>query len=365
MWNNPLILGLVGATAVAAAIGVNVYLWEDEVDAPPAPTEQAAKPAAAPPEPAAPAQVKEKTDKPTFDVVRVTPEGDAVIAGRAKPKSTVAIIDSGQFVGQLNADDRGEWVFVPDKPLQPGSRQLTLEQREDGQKPVASDDVVVVVVPEKDKDIAGRPAKKPTQALALKFPRAGDGPSTVLQKPTPESAVKTLSVDTVDYDDAGRLHISGRGWPKRTVQLYLDNKIISRIAIDANGGWRLKPDSPVAAGLYKLRADEVNAAGKVTARIEIPFARAEPLDSMPPEPFVIVQPGNSLWRLARRAYGSGFRYTTIYAANEDQIKDPDLDLPGPGLRGPANQLALSKSAVAARRSKVTSAPVRSSRRKMR
>lgn len=356
--NQPLVLVVSGIGFVVTAIGVNFYLLNDEAEAPSAPKLETASPAA----PAAPAikaagparqntggnaskKAAEKTaekaaekpaEKPTFDVVRVTPQGDAVIAGRAKPKSTVVIIDNGQFVGQLDADDRGEWVFVPDKPLAPGSRQFSLEQRSGPDaEPVVSDDVVIVVVPEKDKDIAGRPAKAPVQALALKFPRAGDGPSTVLQKPKPESAAKTLSVDTVDYDDAGRLHISGRGEPERVVQIYLDNRLIGRSQVDGNGGWRLKPDAPVAAGLYTLRADEVGLSGKVHARIELPFARAESLNATPPEPMVIVQPGNSLWRLARRMYGSGFRYTTIYAANRDQIKDPDMIFPGQVFAVPA------------------------------
>ena len=43
---------------------------------------------------------------------------------------------------------------------------------------------------------------------------------------------------------------------------------------------------------------------------------------------MIVQPGNSLWRIARRVYGSGFQYTVIYAANAGQIRDPDLIFPG-------------------------------------
>ncbi|MCM0019941.1 MAG: LysM peptidoglycan-binding domain-containing protein, partial [Tagaea sp.] len=39
-------------------------------------------------------------------------------------------------------------------------------------------------------------------------------------------------------------------------------------------------------------------------------------------------PGNSLWRISRRIYGEGLRYTTIYAANREQIRDPDLIFPG-------------------------------------
>ena len=43
---------------------------------------------------------------------------------------------------------------------------------------------------------------------------------------------------------------------------------------------------------------------------------------------MFVQPGNSLWRLARRSYGEGLRYTDIYEANKDQIRNPDLIYPG-------------------------------------
>ena len=41
-----------------------------------------------------------------------------------------------------------------------------------------------------------------------------------------------------------------------------------------------------------------------------------------------MQPGNSLWRIARRNYGEGPRYTVIYQANKERIKDPDLIYPG-------------------------------------
>ena len=41
-----------------------------------------------------------------------------------------------------------------------------------------------------------------------------------------------------------------------------------------------------------------------------------------------MQPGNSLWRIARRNYGEGIRYTVIYQANREQIRDPDLIYPG-------------------------------------
>jgi nucleoid-associated protein YgaU len=43
---------------------------------------------------------------------------------------------------------------------------------------------------------------------------------------------------------------------------------------------------------------------------------------------VIIRKGDNLWTISKRTYGQGTRYTTIYLANRDQIRNPDLILPG-------------------------------------
>jgi nucleoid-associated protein YgaU len=43
---------------------------------------------------------------------------------------------------------------------------------------------------------------------------------------------------------------------------------------------------------------------------------------------VIIRRGDTLWQISRRVYGQGVRYTTIYLANEGQIKNPDMIEPG-------------------------------------
>lgn len=42
----------------------------------------------------------------------------------------------------------------------------------------------------------------------------------------------------------------------------------------------------------------------------------------------IIRSGDNLWTIARRVYGEGMRYTQIFEANTDQIRDPDLIYPG-------------------------------------
>lgn len=282
---------------------------------------------------------------PTFDVVRVNPKGDAVIAGRATPGATVIILDGDTEIGRVVADDHGEWVYVPGKPLSPGKRELGLRMEIPGKKPVLSDQVVMLMVPERSKDLAGKDARG-SQALALMMPRSGQGPSTILQKPVGPAAIPSpLGLDAVEYADKGAdktialsgvadtpgndIIITGHAPANATVNVYLNNAFIGQVHADANGVWRLKPAKPVKPGMYTLRIDQVDGGGKVLARMEFPFSRTQTdTRALKPGSFVVVQPGNSLWRLARRTYGEGVLYSTIYQANTDQIKDPNLIYPG-------------------------------------
>lgn len=154
--NRPLLVTIAGVVAVAIAIGLNYFFSQEKADDKAIPKQAIAKTQPGP-KPAAKSADKPKIIgpiKPSFDVVRVNPKGDTVMAGRAEPGSTVIILDRGKIIGKVKADKRGEWVFVPDKPLASGSRQLSLEMRTAGQAPVKSESDVVLIVPERQKDIA-------------------------------------------------------------------------------------------------------------------------------------------------------------------------------------------------------------------
>lgn len=280
---------------------------------------------------------------PSFDIVRINPDGGMVIAGRAAPHSMVSVTADGQKIGSIAADDRGEWVLLPDTKLAPGNHQLAISSQLTGQTAVASQDVVVVVVPQPQIASNGQTtgqaqtataANQPTQPLAVVVPGNNQG-SVVLQAPAPPQS-GLLILQSVDYDAEGRLIIGGQAPPGEEVRAYLDNRYLGVAKADQAGRWHIKPEDLVAPGLHSLRIDEVDANGKVLARVESPFSRAQPVDVAAGNQVVVVQPGNSLWLIASRTYGSGFRYTAIYQANKGQISDPDLIYPGQIFKLPSN-----------------------------
>ena len=274
---------------------------------------------------------------PSFDVVRVEPTGDTVLAGRAAPNSKVTVLDNGRPLGTVTADEKGEWVFLPDRPLEPGSRELSLESEDAAGTKLLSEDVVVMSVPDTrtaDGDGAsGESAQSQEEAIAVLTPRDGgavEGGSQILQAPKGEGISEgDLVLEAVDYGQDGGITVSGRGKPGTTVRLYLDNEAIGEVQPDAEGRWSYRVARELPFGVYQLRADQVNQDGEVMARVETPFSRVEfARADLPDEKFVIVQPGNSLWRIARGTLGQGVQYTVIYEANADQIRDPDLIYPG-------------------------------------
>jgi len=311
MRNNGLIAGGIAAV-LALLIGAYFLFFHKggtgEAPAPQASVESEAKPAV---------PVEDKSI-PTFDIVRVERDGSTVIAGRALPGARIEVKAHGEVVGTATADERGEWVVVLDKPLEPGDIELRLTAHNpDGSTKDSLQSVAVSV-----------PAQRENPALVV-MSEPGKA-SRVLQGPGVPSDAGNLVLEAVDYDENGNLIISGKADPGASLRIYVAGKPVGDATADASGHWELRPGAPIAPGQYMLRIDQIDAAGKVVARVELPFERGEPgaVAAALKAGKVVIQPGNNLWNIARELYGSGFRYTVIYEANKSQIRDPDLIYPG-------------------------------------
>jgi nucleoid-associated protein YgaU len=298
------------------------------------------KTAAPPEEPAlvAPRDAGSGT-RPSFDIVRVEPDGRAVIAGRAAPGTEVELRSGDQVIDRVRASRRGEWVAIPAMPLSPGDQTLTAVSSGEDAPPIESDQVVVVAVPEPTRpepssaEVIGE-AEKP---VAVLLPRDRTGPGRILQAPGRLSAEGSLALMTVSYDDEGKILLSGEAPPGVPVRIYVDNRPAAVVVGDAKGTWTSGLDENLQPGTYTLRLDQLDAKGQPVARLETPFTRVSepPVAGELQVDYVVVQPGNSLWRIARRLSGKGLDYVHIYGTNKVQIRDPDLIYPGQVFEIPA------------------------------
>ena len=286
------------------------------------------------------------SNMPKFDLVRVEPTGEAVIAGRASPGASVRLLNNGLVIAQVKADENGQFAIVP--PVLPrGDHLLTLQI--EGQPVSPQAQTVAVAVPADGKGEVVVALAEPGIATRILSDRA---PAANNPAPGTPAPVPVLAIRSVDVDEAGGFYATGSGAPGSIIRLSLNGVVVASVQTGEEGRWSLKIERGLNAGAYAVRADQVDAAGKLLAQAEVPFdypgrrqqsaATTTPLTTpeavvTPPSGgpdavvsevhSVTVQRGDSLWRISQRMLGDGTRYTQIYAANNGQIRNPALIYP--------------------------------------
>ena len=312
----------------------------------------------------------------------------------------------GAEVATAAANARGDFAFLTDLPLTGAPRELKL-QVTDAAGTVTMSQQSVVLAPRAQAEAQVAAAQEAEAAAPETTEPAAEAPTVLLSDGSGLSVLSpprmggNVVIDSISYDATGAVTLAGRAGGAGEVRVYVDNAAFATAPIAANGAWQvLLPE--LAGGLYTLRVDEVDGAGKVVSRFETPFQResaevlaaameatrpgtataaddetaAEPVAAVvpetgaaPAEPAVLatgaapatpavlaaveaeaaagapetaatdalptpqliqvtVQPGFTLWAIARENYGDGFAYVRVYEANRAQIRDPDLIYPG-------------------------------------
>jgi nucleoid-associated protein YgaU len=323
----------------------------------PAPAQQAASQAVSPP-PLTP---------PSFDIVRVEPSGEAVIAGRADPEAQVTLLRDGSEHDKAKTDPVGQFAMVP-PPFKPGTYDLSLASTTADGRSERSRQTVTVSVPagsDGEVIVALASPDKPTQVLRQK----ASGQLETAQKPivTTPGARPSVALTTVEAEDSGKFFVTGAAAPGAVVRLYLNETFLAAATAAQDGRFSFTISRGLAPGAYRVRIDDVDPKGTVLSRAEVPFdfaprvasaapasgqadasaapaapetsvAAAEPKMDVPVSSASdVVVPsinattvvrGDSLWRISKRVYGRGLRYTVIYQANQQQIRDPHRIYPG-------------------------------------
>jgi nucleoid-associated protein YgaU len=167
----------------------------------------------------------------------------------------------------------------------------------------------------------------------------------VAEEPKPPEP--EVGVAAVEAETNGALYIAGTATEPGPVRVYVDDELVGEATPTEGGTWLIETEREMPPGEYRIRADQIEeGSGKVIVRAEVPFEReievavlkqsnesadpggAEVSGSVAGPMSVIIKRGDNLWRISREMYGHGVRYSTIYQANKDQIRNPNRIYPG-------------------------------------
>jgi len=324
------------------------------------------------------------TDEPRPEAMTEAGQAAVAPAGTAKPDSTETAAAAPGEVAAPSTESTAEQTMAmapaandaaarsaPDQPAADQSAAapaadagtaaagaMASDQSEQAAEPEAQ-----VAATEADESGSGQPGTDAGQVAAAESNATAmpeDQADAVA--PTPEMAAKSepepvveepkreyrLALDAVETE--GRMvYAAGTGNPGTLVRIYADDTYIGETATNDDGRWLLETEAEIAAGNVVVRADELQeGSADVVRRAEVPFFKQADAIALLPTTAeagagagenaaggellaprsVIIRSGDNLWTISRRTYGRGIRYTTIYQANNDQIRNPHLIYPG-------------------------------------
>jgi len=281
---------------------------------------------------------------PAFSTVGVDNRGRASFTGTASPGDAITILHAGKTLGSGIADRDGGWNIDFKVPNVREDFPLELSARRSGGQVVSSPQRAVLSPP----DSAGG-----LQHITLETIQSEGKPAVVATSDDPEVGIV---IEKVDADKDGTAVLKGRSDPGSTLRASIDGTAAGEAKVGGDGKWVLavKNDTAKAASGVSLvlsgadgkeldRADvplklaanpmKTAAAAAAAASVAAAVTASSPATGVTPATvqkgrYVKVRRGDSLWRIARRYYGDGRRWTHIYNANRRKIQDPDFLKPG-------------------------------------
>jgi nucleoid-associated protein YgaU len=251
------------------------------------------------PEPdAAPTQDRPASPRNALAVEAIEIEGGTVfVAGRGAAGSTVRVYANEILLGEARVSDGGRFLIETQTDLPVG-------------------DYIVRA------DIIG-PGGEVTARAAVPFQREpGEAVAAVapVEAAPPASEAEPAASETTTGDDVAAADPVSQPEPSREADA---SEAPAATAESSSEETAPTPESPAAASTEAAPEAPADVAAATPAIEETMAAPLEAADGA-----VIIRRGDTLWRISRRVYGRGVRYSTIYLANQEQIRDPDMIWPG-------------------------------------
>lgn len=268
----------------------------------------------------------------TLSTVDYNDAGDIIFSGTGRSDSSIRLYVDNAPVGDAAVAGDGTWSFAGKEQIRPGTHTLRVDQLH------------------ADGNVAQRielpfMRAKPQQVAALNESVQAKTEPGRNEPATPETAAEqtpAAAAEPVPAPSSAPVAETQPATPSAEASAAPDEPPAPEpSAMEATQGTEIAgvATPPVAESTAQEPAATADAAA------------AAPAIVMPRKGQIVIQPGNSLWRISRVIYGRGIEYTVIYEANRTQIRNPDLIYPGqifatpgaepPGLIDPANQTPLA------------------------
>ena len=263
------------------------------------------------------AQLQSSDNLPFIEAVEIDGR-EVFVAGRAEPGRLLRVYANDILLDQTRVSPEGRFLVEAERDLPVGDYIIRADVLADDGLTVIARAAVPFERPEGEQIAAVAPGAMPRQSE--------DMPQTDGREALPED-------DRGDRkaSDAQAINSAGQAGASADEQPAAGGSAASKsVTNNADEGSASDETQPIAQSGGSQEEQTASASADGSARhsdqggaVAATLPRLQPVEGA-----VIIRRGDTLWQISRRVYGRGIRYTTIYLANQDQIRNPDLIWPG-------------------------------------
>ncbi|MDA9998844.1 LysM peptidoglycan-binding domain-containing protein [Planktomarina temperata] len=228
----------------------------------------------------------------TIDTISYSSNGDVILGGRGQAGNFVRIYLENQFLATSKIAADGYWALEL-SDLEPGIYTLRVDELN------AAGDVVSRAETPFKREAAEELAELMAAGTETEEPSA-EGPS--------ESAAET---QVVDAEALASVEPEAADDPQ-------PEEVVTQEEVN------------VQAEVAELKPQGEQSSDGGSLAVEGQPADTASVLRTPSKKFRVrtVQPGSTLWAIAKESYGAGIEYFKVFEANKERIRDPDLIYPG-------------------------------------
>jgi nucleoid-associated protein YgaU len=232
----------------------------------------------------------------TIDTISYSSNGDVILGGRGQAGNFVRIYADNQSIATSEIAVDGYWV-VELSDIEPGIYTLRIDELNP-----AGDVVSRAETPFK---------REAAEELAELMAVEAEAEEPRVEVPT-ESAVVAKAEDE-EAQPPAFVQVETEAAPEKPLA-----QAVTQVEVNVQ---------PEVAALDGQVEQSSNGGSAVVE--ELP-AETAPALRAPSKKFRVrtVQPGSTLWAIAKESYGAGIEYFKVFEANKERIRDPDLIYPG-------------------------------------
>lgn len=320
---------IAGPDEVAAADPPPALLLTEEgatvVQAEPAPEPEAAPEPAPEPEPEPVAEAAPVAGV-VLETIAYTAAGAVQLGGNAQPGAFLRIYLDNIPKQTVLVPDSGKWLTTL-ADAAPGVYTLRVDQLDDAgavtsrfETPFKRETLEALAAVAEGEAAAEAPESAGTEA-AVEVAEAA--PAATEAAPAPEEAVEVAEAAPAEPVAAEPTEEA----KVETEVAVAETAAEPAPAPEAAAEPAVEPvPEPVAEPAVETAVETAAAEPAPAAEAEV--AAAEPAPAPKAPVTVTVQPGFTLWGIAKGQMGDGIMYVQVYEANKDKIKDPNLIYPG-------------------------------------